>query len=153
MKGNTSLELPEDPDITFWAYYSIGRVTAIVNDDFLLLILAIPCIDKFLQMNLYNILDLLVLHAEFKLQFTFFRRQYLVLSKHGMYTALHTEYDIHICMVTQGYLYIINQALNPAEQNKWCIWLLSSNIQECINKHLLVNSKQRCAETCAVCLT
>ena len=45
MKRNPRLQLPEDPNINIWNYYSIMKVTPIVMDDFLLIILTIPLTD------------------------------------------------------------------------------------------------------------
>ena len=41
MKRNPRLQLPEDPNINIWNYYSIMKVTPIVMNDFLLIILTI----------------------------------------------------------------------------------------------------------------
>ena len=45
MKRNPRLQLPEDPNINIWNYYSIMKVTPIVVDDILLIILTIPLTD------------------------------------------------------------------------------------------------------------
>ena len=39
MKRNPRLQLPEDPNINIWNYYPIMKITPIVMDDFLLIIL------------------------------------------------------------------------------------------------------------------
>ena len=46
MKRNPRLQLPEDPNINIWNDYSIMKVTPIVMDDFLLIILTIPLTDQ-----------------------------------------------------------------------------------------------------------
>ena len=46
MKRNPRLQLPEDPNINIWNnYYSIMKITPIIMDDFLLIILTIPLTD------------------------------------------------------------------------------------------------------------
>ena len=52
MKRNPRLQLPEDPNINIWNYYPIMKITPIVMDDFLLIILTIPLTDQSLEMNL-----------------------------------------------------------------------------------------------------
>ena len=52
------LQLPDNPHKNIWANYSIMRVTSIVMEDFLLLILSIPLIDKSLKMKLYKVHNL-----------------------------------------------------------------------------------------------
>ena len=42
MKRNPRLTLPEDPNVNIWNYYSIMKVTPIIMDNFLLVILTIP---------------------------------------------------------------------------------------------------------------
>ena len=49
MKRNPRLELPEDPNINIWKNDSIMKVTPIVMDDFLLIILTIPLTDQSLK--------------------------------------------------------------------------------------------------------
>ena len=56
MKRNPRLQLPEDPNTNIWNYYPIMKITPIVMDDFLLIILTIPLTDQSLEMNLYKIL-------------------------------------------------------------------------------------------------
>ena len=53
MKRNPRLQLPEDPNVNIWNYYPIMKITPIVMDDFLLIILTIPLTDQSLEMNLY----------------------------------------------------------------------------------------------------
>ena len=72
MKANSRLESLIDLDKNIWAYYSLMRITPIVNNNFLLLIMTIPLRDKLLQMNLYNVNTLPALHPELKFQFFLF---------------------------------------------------------------------------------
>ena len=58
MKHKPRLNLPHDPDNNIWAYYSIMKVTPIVQDDFLLVILTIPFIDTSIPMNVYQVHNL-----------------------------------------------------------------------------------------------
>ena len=46
MHTNPHLELPEDPNKNIWTYYSIMRISPIVMDDLLLIILTITLIDQ-----------------------------------------------------------------------------------------------------------
>ena len=71
MKQNPRLELPYHPDKDIWSYYSIMRVSPVIMDDFLLIILTVPLMDKFLQMDLFRVHNLPALHPEYKIQFTY----------------------------------------------------------------------------------
>ena len=46
MKRNPRLTLPEDPNINIWNYYTIMKVTPIIMENFLLVILTIPLADQ-----------------------------------------------------------------------------------------------------------
>ena len=46
MNRNPRLKLPEDPNINIWNYYTIMKITPIVMDDFLLILLTIPLTDQ-----------------------------------------------------------------------------------------------------------
>ena len=47
------------------------KITPIVMDDFLLIILTIPLTDQSLEMNLYKVYNLPALHPELKVEFTY----------------------------------------------------------------------------------
>ena len=71
MRQNPRLELPYDPDQGIWSYYSIMRVSPIIMEDFLLVILTVPLVDKSLQMDLYKVHNLPDLHPKLNIQFTY----------------------------------------------------------------------------------
>ena len=71
MKRNPQLTLPEDPNINIWNYYSIMKVTPIIMENFLLVILTIPLADQSLVMNLYKVHNLPALHPELHVQFQY----------------------------------------------------------------------------------
>ena len=89
MKRNPRLQLPEDPNVNIWNYYSIMKITPIVMDDFLLIILTIPLTDRSLKMNLYKVYNLPALHPELKVEFTYeLEGEYLAITKNKLYAAL-----------------------------------------------------------------
>ena len=58
MNRNPRLKLPEDPNLIIWNYYTIMKITPVVMDDFLLILLTIPLTDQSLEMDLYKIYNL-----------------------------------------------------------------------------------------------
>ena len=54
MNRNPRLKLPEDPDLNIWNYYTIMKITPVVMDDFLLILLTIPLTDQSIEMDLYR---------------------------------------------------------------------------------------------------
>ena len=131
MKRNPRLQLPEDPNVNIWNYYPIMKITPIVMDDFLLIILTIPLTDQSLEMNLYKVYNLPALHPELKVEFTYeLEGEYLAITKNKLYAALPTAREIRICKGTGGYLCLRNQALYPIERIEWCIYALFTHNEE-----------------------
>ena len=62
IKPNARLRLCEDPETNIWSYYGTVKLTPIVLQDYLMLILTLPLINQSLQMNLYKIHNLPMLH-------------------------------------------------------------------------------------------
>ena len=71
MRRNPRLQLPEDPSVNIWNYYPIMKITLVVMDDFLLIILTIPLTDQSLEMNLYKVYNLPALHPELKVEYIY----------------------------------------------------------------------------------
>ena len=86
MKRNPQLTLPEDPNINIWNYYSIMKVTPIIMENFLLVILTIPLADQSLVMNLYKVHNLPALHPKLHVQFQYqLEGEYLAITKDKQY--------------------------------------------------------------------
>ena len=84
----------------------------IVLQDYLMLILTVPLVDQSLQMNLYKVYILPMLHpvlnvhAQYELEGTC-----LATMMEGMFLSLPTALDVKLCLITSGHLCIFNQAL------------------------------------------
>ena len=106
------------------------KLTPIVLQDYLMLILTIHLVDQFLQVNLYKVHNLPMLHptlnvhAQYKLEGT-----YLTPLMEGMFVLLPTALDVKLCLVTNGHLCMFDQALYPVECINWCIYALFINDQ------------------------
>ena len=125
MNRNPRLKLPEDPNLNIWNYYTIMKITPIVMDDFLLILLTIPLTDQSLEMDLYKIYNLPTLHPKLKMEFTYqIEGEYLAISKSRLYAAIPTAREIRICEATEGYLCLMSQALYPIGNLEWCSYVL-----------------------------
>ena len=94
MNRNPRLKLPEDPNLNIWNYYAKMKITPVVMDDFLLILLTIPLTDQSLEMDLYKICNLPTLHPKLKIEFTYqIEGEYLAISKSRLYAALPTARD------------------------------------------------------------
>ena len=62
IKSQARLKLCDDPETKIWSYYRTIKLTPIVLEDYLMLILTVPLIDQSLHMNLYKVYNLPMLH-------------------------------------------------------------------------------------------
>ena len=122
------LALSEDPSQNIWTYYNIIKITSIVMDDYLMIILTIPLIDSFLNVNLYKVHNLPMLHPQYQLQVEYeLEGAYLVTHMHGMYATVPKEKGIKFCMMSQGHLCMFEEPLYPVDKIDWCIYALFIN--------------------------
>ena len=79
--------------------------------DYLMLILTVSLVDQSLQMNLYKVHNLPMLHptlnvhAQYELEGT-----YLTTLMEGMFVLLPTALDVKLCLVKNGHLCMFDQA-------------------------------------------
>ena len=100
-----------------------------------MLILTIPLVDQSLQVNLYKVHNLPLLHptlnvhAQYELEGT-----YLTTLMEGMFVLIPPAFDVKLCLVTNGHLCMFDQALYPVECINWCIYALFINDHDRIRK-------------------
>ena len=128
IKSNARLKLCEDPDTNIWSYYGTIKLTPIVLQDYLMLILTVPLIDQSLHMNLYKVHNLPMLHLTLQVHVQYeVEGPYLATMMDSMFITLPTAIDVKLCLVTNGHLYMFNQALYPVDNTNWCIYALFIN--------------------------
>ena len=143
MKRNPRLRLPEDPNINIYNYYTVMKITPVVMDDFLLIILTIPLTDQSLEMDLYKVYNLPASHPKLKIEFTYqLEGEYLAISKSRLYAAIPTAREIRICETTEGYLCLMNQALYPVGKIEWCIYALFTQDQDKNREYCAINTQK-----------
>ena len=139
IKSHARLKLCEDPESKIWSYYGTIKLTPIVLEDCLMLILTVPFIDQSLQMNLYKIYNLPMLHpilhvhAQYELE-----SSYIATVMDGIFITLPTALDVRLCLMTKGHLCMFNQALYPVEQMNWCVYALFINNEDQIEKNYVL---------------
>ena len=120
------------------------KITPIVMDDFLLILLTIPLTAQSLEMDLYKIYNRPTLHPKLKIEFTYqIEGEYLAISKSRLYAAILTAREIRICETTEGYLCLMNQALYPIEKIKWCSHALFAQDQNKKGEYCAINTQKR----------
>ena len=100
-----------------------------------MLILTVLLVDQSLQMNLYKVHNLPMLHptlnvhAQYKLE-----GSYLATMMKSIFISLPTALDVKLCLVTNGHLCMFDQALYPVEHTNWCIYALFINDKDKIKR-------------------
>ena len=112
INSNARLKLCKDPETNIWSYYGTVKLTPIVLQDYLILILTVPLVDQLLQTNLYELHNLPMLHPTLNVHEQYeLEGTYLVTMMEGMFISLPTALDVKLCLVTNGHLCMFNQAL------------------------------------------
>ena len=128
IRSNAWLMLSEDPTQNIWTYYNIIKATPIVMDDYLMVILTIPLIDSSLDVNLYKVYNLPMLHPKLQIQVEYqLEGGCFAMHMHGMYATIPKETDIKLCMMSQGHLCMFDEPLYPVEKVEWCLYALFIN--------------------------
>ena len=127
--------LPYDPQTEIYKFYEVMKITPVVVEDVLSMLLTIPLIDKSLQMNMYKVHNLPALHTELGIAVEYILEgDYLAVDEHGLYVALPDPREIQICLTSQGGLCVMNQALHPVETVEWCVYALFIQDEERIKR-------------------
>ena len=106
-----------------------------------MLILTVPLVDQSLQMNLYKVHNLPMLHptlnvhVQYELEGTF-----LTTMMEGMFISLPTALDIKLCQITNGHLCMFDQALYPVEHTNWCIYASFINDKKQIKRNCFLKT-------------
>ena len=141
IKSHARLKLCEDLETNIWSYYRTIKLTPIVLEDYLMLILTVPLIDQSLHMNLYKVYNLpmlypmLHMHTQYEIE-----NSYLATIMDGMFITLPTALDVKRCLMTNGHLCMFKQALYPVEQMNWCIYALFINDEKQIERNCILKT-------------
>ena len=109
IKSNARLKLREDPNTNIWSYYGTIKLTPIVLQDYLMLILTVPLVDQSLHMNLYKVHNLPMLHQTLQMHVQYeIEGPYLATLMESMFITLPTDIDVRLCLVTKGHLCFVS---------------------------------------------
>ena len=136
IEGSPRLKLPiELNSHDIQGYYNVIRVTALLTDDMLFIVITIPLKDISLQMNVYKVHNLPLIHPKLNISVTYeLEGNYLAIGHEGHYVSLPEEGELTMCLLTRGGLCRMNQALYPSDKVNWCIWALFVKNEEMIRE-------------------
>ena len=109
--------LSEDLKTNIWAYYGNVKLTHIVLQDYLMLILTVPLIDWSLQMNPYKVYNLPMLHPTLHVHNQYEIAGTYLATLMGMFISLPSTLDVKLCLMTNRHLCMFDQALYPVEND------------------------------------
>ena len=126
MRANPRLRLPYNPRAgEIWKYYSVIKVTPIVMDKMLVILMTIPVLDKTLELNIYQVHNLPAIPPGQEVESLYqLENKYFAIGRHGLYVTLPTEQSVRICLQTELAICILEQALYPVEHVTWCVYVL-----------------------------
>ena len=125
IRPNPRLMLPYDLDTEVWKFYDVLRITPVVMDRMLVILLTIPLTDQSLEMNIYKAHNLPLASPEYHVTSQYvLEGEYLAVDKDGMYVALPEKESIGLCLISDLGLCTIKQALYPTELVDWCIYAI-----------------------------
>ena len=91
IKSNARLKLCEDPETNIWSYYGTLKLTPIVLDNYLMLILTVPLVNQSLHMNLYKVCNPPILHPTLNVHMQYeLEGSYLATMMEDMFITLPT---------------------------------------------------------------
>ena len=136
MRSNPRLKLPYDPRAGgIWKYYSVIKITPIVMDKMLVILMTIPVLDKSLELNIYQVHNLPAIPPGQEVAALYqLESRYFAIGKHGMYVTLPTEQSVRVCIQTELAICILEQALYPVKHITWCVYALFIDDEERIKR-------------------
>ena len=136
VRTNPRLKLPYDPRAGgIWKYYSVIKITPIVMDKMLVILMTIPVLDKSVELNIYQVHNLPAIPPGQEVAALYqLESRYFAIGKHGMYVTLPTEQSIRICLQTELAICILEQALFPVKHITWCVNALFIDDEERIKR-------------------
>ena len=141
IKSHARLKLCEDLETKIWLYYGTIKLTPIVLEVYLMLILTVPLIDQSLHMNVYKVYNLPMLHPMLHVLVQYeIENLYLAAIMDGMFITLPTALDVKLCLMANEHLCMFKQALYPVEQTNWCIYALFINDEKQIERNCILKT-------------
>ena len=125
MRSNPRLKLPYDPRAGgIWKYYSVIKITPIVMDKMLVILMTIPVLDKSLELNIYQVHNLPAIPPGQEVAALYqLESRYFAIGKHGMYVTLPMEQSVRTCLQTELAICILEH-LYPVKHITWCVYAL-----------------------------
>ena len=111
------------------------KITPIVMDKMLVILMTIPVLDKSLELNIYQVHNLPAIPPRQEVAALYqLESRYFAIGKHGMYVTLPTEQSVRVCLQTELAICILEQALYPVKHITWHVYALFIDDEERIKR-------------------
>ena len=67
----------------------------------------------------------------------------MAISEDGLYAVIPTAWDVRICLTTEYYICLMNQALYPVEKVEWCLYAIFEQEEENIKQYCTIDTTQQ----------
>ena len=129
LKPNPRLSLPYDPDTAYGRTIEVldrvMKITPVVIDKLLVILLTLPILDSTLELNVYRAHNLPAIPPGHEVAATYvLEGDYFAIGGHGVYAALPSESSIQMCLESDLAICMMGQALYPTMHITWCIYAL-----------------------------
>ena len=136
LASNPRLRLPYDSKTDIWKFYNILRITTVVLDKLLVVLLTILLTNQSLEMNIFRIHNLPLVHPEYHVSAKYkIEGDYIAVGKKGMYVTLPEEDSLQICLMSDLGLCMMRNALYSSELVECCVYTLYIENEEKIDKY------------------
>ena len=139
-KFSQRIKLPFDPKKDIWNYYKILRIYPIVLEDYLVIMIDIPLVDKSRELNIYKAHNLPILHPLLKKTFQYqLESEYFGITSDVSHVTLLKEVEIIKCIIIGQHFCNLESPLYPLEKADWCVVSLFINDPRKIDESCSIN--------------
>lgn len=140
----SNLCLPKNPERALWEIYPLLRMTPVILDDILILMLKIPLVDKKVNVTLYRIHNLPALHPRLGIGYHFILEgEYYMVTQDGKYEAIPPMETALACIQSRGHVCALQTALYRTQASRLCISALFNHNTTAINLYCIIDPHVR----------
>jgi hypothetical protein len=134
--GDSRLALPALASTDLHSYYAMLTFrTFVIDKNTLVIVVEVPLVDKNLDLELYKVHVLPIVHPVLKVRFVYqVESRYLAISRSLGHMTLPREEEVNVCTATDGHLCFFNSALYPIDKASYCLLALYLRQDEVVRK-------------------
>lgn len=140
----SNLCLPKEPEQSLWDIYPLLRVTPVIVDNIVVLMLKIPLVDKKVNVTLYRVHNLPALHPRLGIGYHFvLEGEYYMITQDGKYEAVPRMENALACVQSKGHVCTLQTALYRTQTSRLCLSALYQHNTSAIDLYCTVDPHLR----------